>query len=214
MNAPSDIVRTLRSLMPMRPLTLSDAYAIAELQANTVVGLLGVKQLQAVDLAWIAGLPHVRLIARPRHEMPTLAGFTQWEDGLYLIVINRNNRVNRRRFTLAHELKHVIDHTNQKLIYARLGYGNIKKHDAAIEHLADYFAACLLMPRKFVKQAWTSGIQDVEALAQTFRVSVESMTIRLKYLGFLDDNEHPVEKLFRAECHLPTWCEPLDCEAA
>jgi hypothetical protein len=34
------------------------------------------------------------------------------------------------------------------------------------------------MPKRFVKQAWTGGIQDSEALAYLFGISVESMTNR------------------------------------
>jgi predicted transcriptional regulator len=199
---PSNIVRQIRVLMPMRPFTLSDAYTIAELQANKTVSLLGVNQFQAVELDWITRLPRVRVIARPRHEMPTLAGFTQWENGTYLIAINRNNSVGRRRFTLAHEFKHVIDMSGRKLIYARLGQGDKEKQAKQIEAVASYFAACLLMPRKLVKQAWTSGIQDHEALAFLFRVSLESMENRLSYLGFLDDPQRPVETLFRVENEL------------
>src|SRR5690242_7485521 len=194
---PNTIVRQLRTLMPMRPLTLSDAYAVAELQANKTVQLLGVHQFQAVELDWITRLPRVRVVPKARHEMPTLAGFTQWENGTYLIAICRNNSTGRRRFTLAHEFKHVIDMSNRKLIYARLGQGDTEKHDKQVETIANYFAACLLMPRKLVKQAWASGIQDHEALAYLFRVSVESMINRLRYLGFLDDPARPVETLFR-----------------
>jgi predicted transcriptional regulator len=199
---PSDIVRQLRALMPMRPLTLSDAYTIAELQASKTVSLLGVNQFQAVELGWITRLPRVRVIARPRHEMPTLAGFTQWENGTYLVAVNRNNNVGRRRFTLAHEFKHVIDMSSRKLIYARLGQGDTDKQAKQVEAIASYFAACLLMPRKLVKQAWTSGIQDREALAFLFRVSLECVDNRLKYLGFLDDPQQPVDTLFRVENEL------------
>lgn len=199
---PSTIVRQLRALMPMRPLSLSDAYALAELQANKTVALLGVQQFQAVELDWITRLPRVRVMPRPRHEMPNLAGFTQWENGAYLVVINGSDGRTRRRFTLAHEFKHVIDMANKKLIYAHLGQGDRSKHDKQVETIANYFAACLLMPKRFVKQAWSSGIQDPEALAYLFGVSVESMSNRLRYLGFLDDPSRPVDTLFRLESPL------------
>ncbi len=199
---PNTIVRQLRALMPMRPLSLSDAYALAELQASKTVALLGVQQFQAVELDWITRLPRLRVVPRPRHEMPNLSGFTQWENGAYLVVINRSDGRTRRRFTLAHEFKHVIDMASKKLIYARLGQGDKDKHDRQVETLANHFAACLLMPKKFVKQAWTSGIQDHEALAYLFGVSLESMTNRLRYLGFLDDLTHPVDTLFRRESWL------------
>ncbi len=199
---PTTIVRQLRALMPMRPLTLSDAYALAELQANKIISLLGVQQFQAVELDWITRLPRVRVVPRPRHEMPNLAGFTQWENGTYLVVINGSDGRTRRRFTLAHEFKHVTDMANTKLVYAHLGHGDVAKHDKQVETVANHFAACLLMPKKFVKQAWTSGIQDPEALAYLFGVSLESMTNRLRYLGFLDDPTRPVETLFRLESPL------------
>ncbi len=65
------------------------------------------------------------------------------------------------------------------------------------------------MPRRLLKQAWTSGIQDPEALASMFRVSAESMTIRLTNLGFLDDPRQPVEALFRVESPLLATAEAL-----
>ncbi len=70
------------------------------------------------------------------------------------------------------------------------------------------------MPRKLVKQAWTGGIQDPEALAFSFRVSVESMRIRLTYLGFLDDPQRPVETLFRMESLVVNQHKPLNRSAA
>ncbi len=130
--------------------------------------------------------------------MATLAGFTQWDKGIYLIAVCRNDSPGRRRFTLAHEFKHIIDMSNRKLIYAHLGYGDAKKRDKQVETVTNYFA-CLLMPRILVKQAWSSGIQDPQALARLFRVSLEAMTNRLRHLGFLADPARSAETLFRAE---------------
>src|SRR5689334_12695153 len=102
MNAPpNNVVPVLRQLTPVRPLTLSDAYAIAELHAAKLLELRGVRAPGPVDLLWIRDVPRVRVIPRPRHEMPTLAGFTQWEDGQYKIFVNKNAGLGRRRFTLA-----------------------------------------------------------------------------------------------------------------
>src|SRR5260370_39485118 len=150
---PITIVKQLRALMPMRPLTLSDAYALAELQANKTVALLGVRPLQAVDLGWITHLPRVRVVPRPRHEMPNLSGFTQWENGAYLVVINGSDGRNRRRFTLAHEFKHVIDMASRKLIYAQLGQGDKGEHDKHGDTRANQSAARLRLPERFGLQA-------------------------------------------------------------
>jgi Zn-dependent peptidase ImmA (M78 family) len=196
---PHDVIARLRQLTPVRPLTLSEAYALAELHANRLLELQGVRKPGPVDLLWIRDLPRVRIIPRPRHEMPTLAGFTQWEDGQYKIYINQNSNLGRRRFTLAHEFGHVITWNGRKVIYSRLGGGDSEKHDRQLEQVTDHFAACLLMPRRYVKQAWTMGIQDIEALAELFKVSASAMRVRLTYLGLLDDPDRPLETLFRRE---------------
>jgi hypothetical protein len=43
------------------------------------------------------------------------------------------------------------------------------------------------MPKMLLRRAWTSGIQDPEALAGLFKVSTEAMHKRLKHLQFIDD---------------------------
>jgi Zn-dependent peptidase ImmA (M78 family) len=56
--------------------------------------------------------------------------------------------------------------------------------DEAAERMCDYFAACLLMPRSWVKRLWAAGgTQETEALAATFVVSPAAMSRRLQELG-------------------------------
>jgi Zn-dependent peptidase ImmA (M78 family) len=55
------------------------------------------------------------------------------------------------------------------------------------------------MPRRWVKSAWASGIQDEEALAGLFKVSVEAMHTRLVYLGYIDGRERPLAAYFRTQ---------------
>jgi Zn-dependent peptidase ImmA (M78 family) len=184
--------------MPMRALSAGEAYAIAELQANKLIELLDLKA-PAVEIAKIADLPKIEVHMEPRHRMPTLAGFSQWSDGRWLIVVNRDSVPGRRRFTLAHEFKHILDHNAAKIAYRSLGYGDKRKHDQQIELICNYFAACVLMPRMWVKRAWARGIQDEEALAGLFKVSVEAMHNRLTYLGFIEDTTKPLSEYFRTE---------------
>lgn len=55
------------------------------------------------------------------------------------------------------------------------------------------------MPRPLVKKVWTSGLQDVDVLASGFfNVSRAAMTVRLRYLGLIDDPERPVREYFRS----------------
>jgi Zn-dependent peptidase ImmA (M78 family) len=207
MNTSTNVIRTLRALMPTRALTLNEAYVLAEQQASKLLQLLDIARVP-VDVARIAKLPKIEVRVQPRHRMPTLAGFSQWSEGRWLIVVNKDNVEGRRRFTLAHEFKHVLDHTTGDVNYAKLGGGDQQKHDKQIEQICDYFAACFLMPRTVVTKAWTSGIQDLKTLALNFNVSPAAMKVRLEYLGFLDD-DRPIEHYFRSEVPtLPVSTEP------
>jgi Zn-dependent peptidase ImmA (M78 family) len=197
MSQSNNAIRTLRETIPARALTLDEARILAERQATKLVEVLGITSVP-VDVARISNLPKIELRVEPRHRMAHLAGFSRWSDGRWLIVVNRDNVEGRRRFTLAHEFKHVLDHTVADVAYAQLGKGDQPKHDKQVESVCDHFAACFLMPRIAVRRAWTSGMQDISTLALHFKVSPTAMKVRLTYLGFLDD-ERPVETYFRSE---------------
>jgi Zn-dependent peptidase ImmA (M78 family) len=100
--------------------------------------------------------------------------------GRWHIAVNSDDQPTRRRFTLAHEFKHVLDHPFVGVIY-RDAKG--KPSDDQAERMCDYFAACRLMPRIWVKRAWGDGINDQRALAALFDVSATAMSIRLEQLG-------------------------------
>jgi Zn-dependent peptidase ImmA (M78 family) len=63
-------------------------------------------------VAKVADLPSIEVRMRPRHQMAGLSGFTCWDEvrARWVVTINRNNVEGRRRFTLAHEFKHILDH--------------------------------------------------------------------------------------------------------
>lgn len=195
-----NIIQQLSQLAPDRPLTFGEAYQVAETQATTLLHLLDIRHAPA-DVGRLTELPHIEVQVEPRWRMPTLAGFSEWRNGHWLIVINRNSGAGRRRFTLAHELKHVIDHPARGTLYAQVGGRDEQERKKRIERICDHFAACFLMPRPWVKRAWANGIQDIDALAELFNVSAYAMKIRLAYLGFLDDEDRPVISYFRGEAH-------------
>ncbi len=59
-----------------------------------------------------------------------------------------------------------------------------------IEQACEYFDACLLMPRVWMKRAYYGeGIQDVPSLARLFNVSWLAMRVRLEQLGFVPKPE-------------------------
>ena len=55
------------------------------------------------------------------------------------------------------------------------------------EQICDHFAACLLMPRLWLKRAWAEGEQSPGTLARRFDVSRAAMSIRLRQIGLVDN---------------------------
>jgi hypothetical protein len=196
--APRDLVKQLRTLVPLRPLTLSESYTLAERQASQALDLVGITE-PGLTVSWLLDLPRVEVRLAPRHRMDRLSGMTTFSHGRYLILINQNDAHARRRFTLAHEFKHLLDYTAAKLIHANLGHGDLSRQSRQVELVADHFAACLLMPKILVRRGWTSGIQDPVALAGLFNVSADAMRVRLRYLGYLTDTARPIKTYFRRE---------------
>jgi Zn-dependent peptidase ImmA (M78 family) len=185
-----DFLRTLRRVLPGRPLKPYEHLLLAEQQAIALHGLL--KQTgPPADLSWLTSLKKITVVLQPRWKMDGLSGMTTWDDGHWVIGINKGNPHARRRFTLSHELKHVLDADRDKITYRGI-------RPAQREQIADYFAACYLMPKLWLRRAWTGGLQDPEALAGLFVVSLPAMEKRLKYLGFLNDEpERSVASYFR-----------------
>lgn len=86
----------------------------------------------------------------------------------------------RQRFTLAHEFNHVLDDVVIERMSAHLEPDQARER---AERLCNYFAACLLMPRAWIKRDFCDGMQRPRDLARRYFVSVDAMTTRLSELG-------------------------------
>jgi Zn-dependent peptidase ImmA (M78 family) len=172
-------LRQLRDFVPIRPLTSVESFQIAERQASRLLELRGVSQ-EPVPESVITQLPRIHV----EHLVPSpVAGASQWSRGRWLILINGNDPVGRQRFTLAHELKHVLD---SRFDHVPLYPADNPASSERIEAICDFFAACLLMPRPWVKRAWREGPRDVRSLACRFKVSRQAMQMRLQQLGLVE----------------------------
>ncbi len=156
----SSIITAARDIMPIRPLSFVEALRTAELQAAKLLELSG-----------------LRIIPAPA------SGASQWSRGRWLILLNGAERPERQRFSLAHEFKHVLDNPFIGVLYPRIG--SLSSTERA-EQVCDYFAACLLMPRMWVKRSWTRGMQEPRALARQFDVSRQAMKVRLLQIGLIE----------------------------
>jgi Zn-dependent peptidase ImmA (M78 family) len=189
------IFAALRGLVPSRSLTFIEALLIAELQANRLRTLLGVDD--AFDGELIDGLPHLVVQERPR--LP-VSGFSFWQHGTWVIALNADEPRVRRRFTLLHELKHVLDHGRTARLYAGT---SATSGERQAEQAADYFAGCALAPKRILKTAFFTGMQEPSALADFFDISLPAIRVRLAQTG-LSDNSDRCAVSSRAKRHQQT----------
>lgn len=111
------------------------------------------------------------------------------ETGEANIYVYRNMPDTRKRFTVAHELGHLILHGDEKTEGAQYTV-ELRDHNFndtnQKEHQANGFGAGLLMPEDKVKNLVTFLGQDIRELAESFEVSTPAMKNRLNKLSLLD----------------------------
>ena len=76
----------------------------------------------------------------------------------------------------------MLDHPTRQLIAAERHLSAEQK----AERLADYFAGCVLMPKRWLKSMWATETQSVEKLAARFEVTPRAMSVRLSQLGLTE----------------------------
>jgi Zn-dependent peptidase ImmA (M78 family) len=149
---------------------------VAEKQAYKFLNLTGCSQPSEITEA-IEALPRVRVESIP--DLPS-SGASDWIGSTWLILLNADDAPVRQRFSSAHEFKHILDHPFRKVQpWTRHG-------DETAEIVCDYFAGCLLIPRPWLKRAWTSETQQLGDLARLFGVSRQAMRVRLLQTGLVD----------------------------
>lgn len=182
------LIHDLRSLVPKRPLTFNESFRLAELQAFKLLAVSGITTAPIPD-ALIANLPHIEVM-RVSPLPASVSGGTKWIKGSWLIVLNAAEPLVRQRFSLMHEFKHVLDGKNADMHYPAVN--GMTSADRA-EQVCDFFAACLLMPKAWVRRAYVNGVQDPKSLARMFFVSTSAMSVRLQSLGLATrTSRHPI----------------------
>ncbi len=157
-----------------------------------------------VDLTKVAS--HLGAEVRQETFEDMVSGVLLIKDEQRHVMVNRTHHPNRQRFSVAHELGHLVLHHNEGdrlfidthlRMYQRVGKpsssfyqqpgSSTTPHE---ERQANQFASALLMPRELLIQAtkdrdlWDE--LDVSALASEFGVSEQAMAIRLRDLEVLD----------------------------
>lgn len=171
----SSVLYQLRSVVPKRPLTQFEAYRIAELQANRLLEAGGIDQPGTPD-ELVTGQTFLQVGLRD--DLP-ISGLTNWYKPRWVILLNGSEPAVRRRFSLHHEFKHILDHGLAERAYPTTRWASGEER---AEKVCDYFAACLLMPRMLVKRRFFQGLSDPSELAAEFGVSPQAMRFRLEQL--------------------------------
>jgi Zn-dependent peptidase ImmA (M78 family) len=173
------VLAMLRALVPSRALTPSEALRLAELQANHLLHHFGI-ETNAVPEEIVSELPRVRIVRE--YGMP-VSGAAHWNGRYWIITLNADEPLFRQRFSLMHEFKHVLDHTTRDFLYHDRPF---RTADEQAERVADYFAACVLMPKRVVKRLWCQGNQNLLELGNMLFVSTRALRFRLDQLGLIE----------------------------
>lgn len=109
-------------------------------------------------------------------------GLSIQHDVLPIILLNGSDAANGRVFTLFHEVAHLANRTSGLCVL------NERVQEEA---LCNAFAAAFLMPESAVRDLARRSADDdqVGTLASFFRVSMLAAAVRLRTLGFLDDED-------------------------
>jgi Zn-dependent peptidase ImmA (M78 family) len=177
--------------------TLDEARSKARELAREIIRERGINQ-PPVNVEDIARAYAIEIL-RHRFEGPE-SGFALRDNNRMYIGVNTQTSRRRQRFTIAHELGHLLLHEGSQIIVdqavLRVDLRNqVSSMGTDIEEIeANTFAAGLLMPERIVSQYVTNLIQAngdimreglIAELARIFDVSAEAMGYRLINIGIL-----------------------------
>ena len=128
-----------------------------------------------------------------------LSGFLYKNTDRKVIGVNTQHASVRQNFTVSHELGHLLLHDQEELHLDR-AFSTVRLRDQTSsqgiddeEKEANLFAAELLMPHQFLR-ADLAGADALDPyddnlipeLARRYQVSVQALTFRLQYLGYVE----------------------------
>ncbi|MBJ7519117.1 MAG: ImmA/IrrE family metallo-endopeptidase [Solirubrobacteraceae bacterium] len=183
----SGLLERVRALVPRRALTDGQARTLAERQAAALRRALKLTDTPKLPTGALHDLPFLHVTYRAK--FPTSGMATRTGLG-WVIVIRSDEPQVRQRFSLAHELKHLLDDPFMRLQTTALTDGLYPDTALATRHerterICDAFAAALLMPRALIRRDWVDGHQAIPGLASRYGVSRPAMEIRLRQLGLI-----------------------------
>ncbi len=107
----------------------------------------------------------------------------------YTIQVARNESPRRQKFSIAHEIAHIILHDDGTNEFVELRQPTSVYADEGLlykEVQANMLASALLLPANQVRNIWASS-KSIDDLAEIFNVSKSAAYFRLDNLGLLEN---------------------------
>ena len=100
----------------------------------------------------------------------------------WMIHLNSNNTPAKQRFTLYHEIFHILAHCQCQVtpVFRKKNTDELNFN----EILADHFAANILLPQKQVRELWTET-KDINRMAEIFNAPKPIVYISLRADGLI-----------------------------
>lgn len=144
------------------------------------------------------------------------SGCTQWDmdTNRFLILCNEStenhNNYGRQRWTLFHEIGHILCKHHSLAALEMLSEGN-EESNKEFEYEADYFAATVAAPFPLFKELGVKSVMDIQTV---FGLSAEAALHRYdQYMKWQKDHkktawENDMVKLYRKRNNLPLYKAP------
>lgn len=104
-------------------------------------------------------------------------GFSCWMKKTPVIVVNTTNKdIPRRRFTILHELSHLLLKFESDL------------SENAVERFCDQFAGAMLLPESTLKEYLNSNsisLEELKRIKEKFGISIRAILVRMVSVGFI-----------------------------
>lgn len=154
--------------------------------AEWAVGQLGLQLRHTTTAELISRVEQVFGVDVVITELPAGCDGMSYQDGdLRVIVLAATERSARQRYTLGHELGHILAGDAEHAVIRE----NVDSGKTNEERRANVFAASFLAPTEEVKEALAEPGMDIERATWEFGISPVSFSWRLLNLGLIDKHD-------------------------
>ncbi|AOR24989.1 ImmA/IrrE family metallo-endopeptidase (plasmid) [Clostridium taeniosporum] len=178
----------LKSLAYEQAINFRDKHSLGNYCAKQLI--------EIIDLLQITERVPIKII-RTVFDNENLSGFIGFKKGTFIIVTNTNHKLGSERFTIAHEICHLINNRTSIKKNPIIEVLSCDNNDPK-EIRANAFAAELLMPKDDIKEQLNTLTKNMNKditssiivqLQQKYGVSYIAITKRLNEIGVIDNKK-------------------------